>query len=245
MKYNPGSLFKRLLPVYAGFLAAVFVIYSKKCLHLINGNPVRTIAGILIMLIMLGLVMYLTISAVKREQINSLPAIETTAPKLTETQKLDGFVTFFRSAVTHNLGPFETKKKDFFEMCAGMKQKNENIRRLLAESFSPDDLTYRTYINTLDEVMRIFNSNLNGIKKRLEVFDYAEWNRDNNDEHATAYISEINNLYEKNYVVIDNMDDLMHELVQLDDISDVPLDKINRLVEQTQNYKKIKEEEWL
>ena len=66
MKYNPGSLFKRLLPVYAGFLAAVFVIYSKKCLHLINGNPVRTIAGILIMLIMLGLVMYLTISAVKR-----------------------------------------------------------------------------------------------------------------------------------------------------------------------------------
>ena len=93
--------------------------------------------------------------------------------------------------------------------------------------------------------MHILKSNLNEKKKRLELSEDDEWNRKNNNEHATAYISEINNLYEKNYVVIDNMDDLMHELVQLDDISEVPLDKINRLVEQTQNYKKIKEEEWL
>lgn len=240
-----GKLIKRLIPVYGAFLAAVFVIYSKPCLHLINGNPIRTVAGIIIMLLMLGLVMYLTMAAVKREQLNNLPAIETTAPQLTEAQKLDGFISFFRSAVSHNLGPFDSKKKDFFELCASMRQKNENLRKLLDDSFSPDDLTYKTYISTMDEVMKIFNSNLNGIRKRLEVFDYAEWNRDNNDEHAVAYISEIEDLYKKNYVVINHIDDLMHELVQLDDISDVPLEKVNRLIEQTQNYKKIKEEQWL
>ena len=36
----------------------------------------------------------------------------------------------------------------------------------------------------------------------------------------------------------------MHELVNLDDISDVPLEKVNRLIEQTQDYKKIKERQW-
>ena len=30
----------------------------------------------------------------------------------------------------------------------------------------------------------------------------------------------------------------------IDDISDVPLEKVNRLIEQTQDYKKIKERQW-
>ena len=99
-------------------------------------------------------------------------------------------------------------------------------------------------MSTLDEVMRIFNNNLGGIKKRIEVFDYNEWSSNKSDEHAAAYISEVEDLYKKNYVVIDNIDDLMHELVNLDDISDVPLEKVNRLIEQTQDYKKIKERQW-
>ena len=46
---------KKLIPVYAGFLLAVVLIYSKFGLHLINGNPLRTVAGIVIMLLMIGL----------------------------------------------------------------------------------------------------------------------------------------------------------------------------------------------
>lgn len=237
------SLIKKLLPVYLGFLAAVFVIYSRHCLHLINGNPVRTAAGIVIMILMIGLVLYLTLAAVKREQLNSLPVIETTA-SVSEDERLDSYISFYKYMLTRNLGPFESKKNEFYNLCTSMKQKNANLRKLLGDSFSTEDLTYNTYINTINEVMKIFNNNLNGIKKRLEVFDYNEWKNDNNDEHAVAYISEIENLYEKNYVVIDHIDDLLHELVMLDDISDVPLEKVNRLIEQTQNYKKIKEEQW-
>ena len=237
------KLLKKLAPVYIGFIAAVLVIYSKPGLHLINGNPLRTIAGIFIMLLLMGLVVFLTINTIRNEQLNNLPVIETTA-EVNEDDRLADFTMFYGSLKNRNLGPFESRKADFFEICKSMKTKNDNLQKLLRESFSTEDLTYNTYMNTMNEVMKIFNNNLNGIKKRLEVFDYNEWNNNKEDEHAVAYISEIESLYDKNYVVIDHIDDLLHELVMLEDISDVPLEKVNRLIEQTQNYKKIKEEQW-
>ncbi len=237
------KLLKKLAPVYAGFLAAVLVIYSKPGLHLINGNPLRTAAGIVIMLLLIGLVIFLTFSILKRDQIENLPVIETTA-EVNEEDRLEDFTKFYGLLKTRNLGPFESKKEDFFNICVSMQKKNANLQKLLRDSFSTEDLTYNTYTKTMNEVMKIFNNNLNGIKKRLEVFDYKEWKDNESDEHAAAYISEVENLYEKNYVVIDHIDDLLHELVLLDDISDVPLEKVNRLIEQTQNYKKIKEEQW-
>lgn len=237
------KLLKKLAPVYGGFFAAVILIYSRFGLHLINGNPLRTVAGIIIMILLIWLVIFLTRTVIKNEQINNLPVIETTA-EVNETDRLNDFTMFYGSLKNRNLGPFEDKKADYFEICRSMKTKYDNLQKLLGESFSTEDLTYNTYMNTMNEVMKIFNNNLNGIKKRLEVFDYNEWKSNNNDEHAVAYISEIENLYEKNYVVIDHIDDLLHELVLLDDISDVPLEKVNRLIEQTQNYKKIKEEQW-
>ncbi|WP_044974477.1 hypothetical protein [Ruminococcus sp. HUN007] len=231
---------KKLIPVYGGFLLAVVLIYSRFGLHLINGNPLRTAAGIVIMLLMIGLVIYLTISALQAAKISELPAIETKAP-VSEVRRLEEFTDFYRRMAGANLGPFESRKRDIYDLCVSMKQKNDNIRKLLRDSFSTEDLTYNTYMSTLDEVMKIFNNNLGGIKKRIEVFDYKNWSDNRNDEHADEYISEVDDLYQKNYVVIDHIDDLMHELVNLDDISDVPLEKVTRLVEQTQNYKKIKE----
>ncbi|MCQ2465754.1 MAG: hypothetical protein MJ095_09240 [Oscillospiraceae bacterium] len=234
------KLLKKLAPVYGGFIAAVILIYSRFGLHLINGNPLRTLAGIIIMILLIVLVIFLTLTFIRNEQINSLPVIETTA-KVSEEDRLSDFTMFYGSLRNRNLGPFENRKADFFEICRSMKTKNDNLQKLLRESFSPEDLTFNTYVSTLNEVMKIFNNNLNGIKKRLEVFDYVEWSSNREDEHAVAYISEVESLYEKNHVVIDHIDDLLHELVLLDDISDVPLEKINLLIEQTQNYKKITE----
>lgn len=237
------KLIKKLIPVYAGFLAAVFLIYSKAGLHLINGSPVRTAAGVVIMLLLIGLVIFLTVNAMKQVQISELPVIETTAT-VTEEERLDNFTRFYHDLQNRNLGPFNEKKAQLFEICQSMRQKNASLQKLLRDSFSTENLTYNTYVNTMNEVMKIFNNNLNGIKKRLEVFDYGEWQNNRSDEHAEAYISEVQSLYEKNYVVIDHIDDLLHELVLLDDISDVPLEKVNLLIEQTQNYKKIKEGQW-
>ena len=183
------------------------------------------------------------VSALHAAKIDELPAIETKAP-VSEDQRLTEFTDFYRRMNNANLGPFEQRKKEIYDLCVSMKQKNDNLHKLLRESFSTEDLTYNTYMSTLNEVMRIFNNNLGGIKKRIEVFDYNDWKNDRSDEHATAYISEVEDLYKKNYVVIDHIDDLMHELVNLDDISDVPLEKVNRLIEQTQDYKKIKERQW-
>jgi hypothetical protein len=119
---------------------------------------------------MIGLVIYLTLCAIKAAQIEELPAIETTAPPVSEEKRLSDFTEFFRSMSKANLGPFEAKKKELYDLCVSMKQKNDNLQKLLGDSFSKEDLTYNTYTNTLEEVMKIFNNNLNGIKKRLEVF---------------------------------------------------------------------------
>ena len=238
------KLLKKLAPVYGGFLLAVFLIYSKFGLHLINGNPLRTVAGIVIMFLMIGLVIYLTICVIKAAQLAELPEIEV-KNTVSEKQRLADFTYFYSHLAGRNLGPFEARKKEIFDLCVSMQQKNDNLNKLLKDSFSTEDLTYNTYVNTLNEVMKIFNNNLNGIKKRLEVFDYKDWSNNRSDEHAAAYIAEVDDLYQKNYVVIDHIDDLLHELVSLDDISDVPLEKVNRLIEQTQNYKKVKDGQYL
>ena len=94
------KLLKKLAPVYAGFLAAVLVIYSKPGLHLINGNPLRTAAGIVIMLLLIGLVIFLTFSILKRDQIENLPVIETTA-EVNEEDRLEDFTKFLNDYHTY------------------------------------------------------------------------------------------------------------------------------------------------
>ncbi len=234
------SLLKKLIPLYAGFLFSIFLIFSKHCLHLINGNPLRTVAGIIIMILLIGLVVFMTNYFVKKHAEDNLPMIESEETK-SEEQKLEDFITYIRNMKNFNLGPFENKKKMLYDMGMSMKMKYANIQKLLKDSFSETDLTYNTYESTLNEVLKIFNKNLKGIQKRIEVFDYNAYRLDSKNENANEYITEVKNLYDNNDVVIEHIDELMHELVSLDDISELPLEKVNMLIEQTQNYKNIKE----
>lgn len=234
------SLLKKLIPLYAGFLFSIFLIYSKHCLHLINGNPLRTIAGIIIMILLIGLLIFMTTYFIKRNAEENLPMIESEETK-TEEEKLDDFIAYIKNVRNFNLGPFEKQKKLLYDMSMAMKIKYANIQKLLKDSFSETDLTYSTYDSTLKEVLKIFNKNMKGIQKRIEVFDYNAYKLDSNNETANEYITEVQNLYDNNDVVIEHIDDLMHELVSLDDISEMPLEKVNMLIEQTQNYKNIKE----
>ncbi len=235
-----NSLLKKLIPLYAGFLFSIFLIYSKHCLHLINGNPLRTVAGIIIMILLIGLLIFMTNYFISRQAEESLPMIESEETK-TEEQKLEDFITYIKNMKNFNLGPFENQKKMLYDMSISMKMKYANIKKLLKDSFSETDLTYNTYDTTLNEVLKIFNKNLKGIQKRIDVFDYNAYRLDSKNETANEYINEVKNLYNNNDVVIEHIDDLMHELVSLDDISEMPLENVNRLIEQTQNYKNIKE----
>ncbi len=234
------SLLKKLIPLYAGFLFSIFLIYSKHCLHLINGSPLRTIAGIIIMILLIGLLIFMTIYFINKNTEDNLPMIESEETK-TEEEKLEEFITYIKNLKNFNLGPFEKQKKQLYDMSVSMKLKYANIQKLLKDSFSETDLTYSTYNSTLNEVLKIFNKNMKGIQKRIEVFDYNAYKLDSSNENANEYITEVKNLYDNNDVVIEHIDDLMHELVSLDDISEMPLEKVNMLIEQTQNYKNIKE----
>lgn len=231
----------KLAGLFSGFLVSLFLIYSRHGFHLMSGGGGRKIAGVLVFLLLAGFMLYLTNYFIRRSQLESLPVIETKA-KVSEEQRLNDYISYFQSKRNLFMGPFENIKLDYIDMCLRMQQKDRNLRKLLSESFSPDDLTYKTYINTMDEVMKIFNNNLRAAQKRIEVFDYKEYKLDNNNPDSVDYITEVSELYSKNDEVISNVNTLLHELVDLDQISEVPLEKINRLIEQTQNYKKYKEE---
>lgn len=192
------------------------------------------------MLLLIGLLLFMTIYFINKQAEENLPMIETQATK-TEEEKLEDFISYISNMRNFNLGPFEKRKKQLYDMGVSMKMKYANIQKLLADSFSKGDITYNTYENTLNEVLKIFNKNLKGIQKRIEVFDYNAYKLDTTDSNANEYINEVNTLYDNNDVVIEHIDDLLHELVSLEDISEMPLEKVNMLIEQTQNYKNVKE----
>ena len=121
--------------------------------------------------------------------------------------------------------------------------KLDNLDKLLDSTFSKTDLTYVTYKDSLDSVLKSFIRNLRGIRKRVDVFDYDSWIVGDRSEISQKYLSDIEEMYEQNETILDSMDSLISELVSLDDVADFSLDTINNLIAQTQGYKAIMQDE--
>ena len=121
--------------------------------------------------------------------------------------------------------------------------KLDNLDKLLDSTFSKTDLTYVTYKDSLDSVLKSFIRNLRGIRKRVDVFDYDSWIAGDRSEISQKYLSDIEEMYEQNETILDSMDSLISELVSLDDVADFSLDTINNLIAQTQGYKAIMQDE--
>lgn len=228
---------KKLFIAYIFYIAAMIGIYSKWGLNLIDGSPLRLIAGIVVFIMLTAVIIALTVYFVKANKALYLKSLGD-GKKKTETERLADFITYF-SGIERSSGHKDIL--DIAQTCTvaakRMTDKLEQLRKLLGETFSLTDLTYTSYIESLNEITAMFNNNLNGIRKRIDVFDPSDVDSD----VSSIYLSESAVLEERNEKMLDTMDNLLLELVRVEDVNDNSLAKLNQLIEQTKLYQETEE----
>lgn len=232
-----GKLLK-LFGLLSAYIALIFLLFSKVGLHLITfKNIIVTIMGIVVFILLTSVAGAIAVKILGK---SSVTALETDEQKnLSARDKLQKHMQTLRSIRGTVSGPFNDVNHKIIDLGQRLAEKLDNIDYCLRESFSEYDLTYVTYSESLNNVLELFNQNLAAIEKRERVFDYREWQRGEgtNSSLSKVCIDEVNQLYEANDDIVDKMDSLLIELVQLDTITDAPLNEINKLIEQTQIYK--------
>ncbi|MBQ8966030.1 hypothetical protein [Ruminococcus sp.] len=119
--------------------------------------------------------------------------------------------------------------------------KYEQTVKVLSESFNPADITYQNYISVLDNVLDLAGAHAKSIKKRLCVFDYRTWTSDPLDTMCQQYVDEVEQSVVQLEEIGGKFDHLLHELVNLDEISETPLQDMQTLIETTSDYRSIEE----
>lgn len=218
----------KLIALYMTYFIILFVIYSSIGFGLINGEPLRNIIGIIIFVLLSGWVGLITKQIITQNKINNLKTISVPKEK-SPLEELEEYESYFKSFVYHDLNQHKC-----IEQIDKMRTKYLSIDRLLSENFSVNDLTYATYKNGIDEVLRVFNKNTHSIVKRFKIYDKTS-------ETAKVYLSEIDTFFNNNNIIVDRMDKLQLELVRLDDYSQLSTSTIENLISQTHLYKNEKE----
>lgn len=229
----------KILGLAVSYVVAIFLLFSKAGLHLITfKNLIVTIMGVVVFLLLTGVVGVLAIRVIASNK--AYVALETDDyQNLSALDKLQRHIQTFKALRGANQGPFGDVNHQILELSLRLTEKLNNIDYCLKESFSEYDLTYVTYSESLDNVLNLFNRNLSAIEKREKIFDYREWQRGEGTDSSLSKvcIEEVNRFHDTNNDIVDKLDALLIELVQLDTITDAPLEEINKLIEQTQIYK--------
>ncbi|MGN0666568.1 MAG: hypothetical protein ACI4KF_08600 [Huintestinicola sp.] len=228
----------KLVLSYIFYIAAIFGIYSKQGLYLMNGNPSRTIAGIAVFILLTAVIITLTLYYIRMNRAVSLKNIGIETEK-SEIDSLADYAKYFESMVRSSGHRDISEIADKCRSASNrMIEKQKQLKKLLAETFSETDLTYTSYMDSLEEITGIFNNNLKGIRKRMDVFGSA----DDDSGVTSIYISESRALEDRNEKMLDTMDSLLLEIVRIEDVNDDSLAKLNGLIEQTKLYKCTEEE---
>lgn len=146
-------------------------------------------------------------------------------------KQLDDFMRF------KNIGPFTKSGTIIFEAMQGILTKHTNIMNLLKDSFSESDLTFIKYTEVLDEVLDLASNNIKSIYKRMSVFDYRA-NANGITTIGNQYVTEVAELTNNLVLINQKFDNLTHELVSMDTISDDSLLlELTELIDSTKMYK--------
>ena len=226
----------KLIITYIIYVAVLVICFSKNLLNMLNGTVLGYVCGSAVFLVSTGFVVSKTISTTK----NDVPLL-TTAKKDTPLQLACQQVLELHNymKVHRNMGPFESMRMDLYDSTNGLVNKYANIIKLMKESFSEGDLTYVTYSDTLDEVLNLAANNIKGIHKRLSVFDYTNYQKHGIDTLGNQYVTEVTELSNNLNLINQKMDNLIHELVSLDVVSDESLlNDLNEMINQTKLYNK-------
>lgn len=231
---------KRLPILYAVYLVLLILIFGAIKVFGVVLTP-QIIAGCVI--IFLGLtggtlgITVLTLKEYNRLQLELKSGIPIETKRGTRDELNDYLMIFGQYSVERK--PTGKIVGQTTVQIKRLQSKLSNLDKLLDSTFSKTDLTYVTYKESLDSVLKLFIGNLRGIRKRVDVFDYDSWIAGDRSEISQKYLSDIEEMYKQNETILDSMDSLISELVSLDDVADFSLDTINNLIAQTQDYKTV------
>ena len=224
------------LGVYFG---GIVVMFGSKLLNLLHTHLVL---GILLFLIwtLLMLAVLLGVVLKRSEAVQTMLEVKPQT-KLEELQDVcNKTIGVAGRAVNPGLvSPFKMDLSDDIKLGAnGILEKYRNILHLLDDQFSPEDITYAEYKESLDSVVDIAIANMNAMTKRMRMFDYRGYAENPEKQIYQDYSREVENACSQNLFIDEKLDTLTHELISLDDPSNVSLDGLTTLIGQVKEYNK-------
>lgn len=226
--------------VYIIYLILLFAIFGVIKIMGVVLTPQVLVGCIIIFIGLTGITVGITIATIKayKELQSELKNGVPLEVKKTVVEELVEYQRLFKQMST-TVKPTGTYVEKVYTQITRLLKKVSDIDKLLETTFSKTDLTYITYKDSLNDVLKTFMANVRGVKKRIDVFDYTSWNTDDENTVSKKYIKAIKMMVSQNAKILDSMDNLISELVSIDDVSNFSLETINNLIEQTQDYKTV------
>ena len=243
------------------YLVSVYMLASPSFIGIFSHGLPLAIAGALGMLAATGAYGgYMYTTAISTSSVPEIPMKSET--EYTKFKQLESwFVTFrdleknnnlyrlngdismaYKEGLLHH-NPFRNSQlgERLQNTVSGVSVKYDQTLKILSEAFDPNDITYQNYITVLDNVLSLSSAHLKSVKKRLCVFDYRIWSEDHNDEMCRKYIGEVESSVVRLEDICDKFDNLLHELICLNEISEAPLHDMQNLIETTSDYRSIED----
>lgn len=232
---------KKLFVYYGVYLFIMFVLFSRKLINIISyrgGKPI----GIVIVIILSLLLLYLTFDTAHKENLKRLSEKNKhKQPEKTEFEKLEEFVSELGQKAAYEIPVMiQDELLQAKYIASYLYSRIKDINGLLAETFSVNDLTYAMYKDSINEILHTINTNFAAILKRFAMFR-SEWT--SVDNIASVYEKEIHTLLQYNADIQNKIEELTLELVRLSDSGQkTDINKLTKLIEQTKDYVKIRQE---
>lgn len=224
------------LGVYFG---GIIVMFSSKLLNLLNTHLV--LGGLLFLIWTALMLAFLLGVVLKRSEAVQTMLEMKPKTKLEELQEVcNTTIGIAGKAVNSALStPFKADLNSDIKLgSTGILEKYRNILHLLGDQFSPEDVTYATYMESLDSVVDIAIANMNAMTKRMRMFDYRGYAENPQKQIYQDYCKEVEDACSQNLFIDEKLDTLTHELISLDDPSNVSLGALTSLIDQVKEYNK-------
>lgn len=227
-----------VLVTLAVYFGGIVVMFGSKLLNLLHTHLVL---GILLFLVWTLLMLVVLLAVLQTVRVTQ-PMLEAKPKtKLEELQDVcNKTIGVAGKAVNPGLtSPFKADLSDDIKLGAtGILEKYRNILHLLDDQFSPEDVTYATYKESLDSVVDIAIANMNAMTKRMRMFDYRGYAENPQKQIYQDYRSEVEEACGQNLFIDEKLDTLTHELISLDDPSNASLGDLTSLIDQVKKYNK-------
>jgi len=166
-------------------------------------------------------------------------------------QSLDGCIPVFKEAL-HNGDVFDDNIRKNIDQINRFKRKQDTIKDLLTQKFSPNELSYRKFTSVLQDVDSVVYMNMRGILNKIAAFDTAEYEtmqrRGIHDDRFSQEKWDIYNEYIRfvdvatrtNEDIILKLDKMLLEISRFNTLGDSDIQKLPAIIEMDELIKNAK-----